>query len=154
MYLTTDPKDSNSIAAEPDDTLAERIGLLGHDLSKFADGLDPSDTVFSIFPTQPPGDHIHIIVKVRAAGGSGEKNRNIDAINEEIKAELKLLQPIVEAFLKNPELPIWVPPQHAMRDIQKFITDLIPTYGNLWVPADYLWSVPIPAYQTPVQVQA
>jgi len=53
-------KDSNPIA----DTLVERIGLLGHDLPKFADKLDPSETVFSIFPTQPPGDYIHIIVKI------------------------------------------------------------------------------------------
>ncbi|KAI0296510.1 hypothetical protein B0F90DRAFT_1745842 [Multifurca ochricompacta] len=58
------PKDSNPIAAEPDDTLIERIQLLGHDLSEFADKLDPSSTVFSIFPTQPPREYIHIIVKV------------------------------------------------------------------------------------------
>ncbi len=53
-----------SITAKPAGTLIERIGLLGHDLSKFADKLDPSKTVFSIFPTQPPRDYIHIIVKV------------------------------------------------------------------------------------------
>ncbi|KAM6497771.1 hypothetical protein JOM56_005719 [Amanita muscaria] len=58
------PKDSNSIAAEPDATLVRRIGDLGHDLSKFADKLGPSRTVFSIFPTQPPMDYIHIIVMV------------------------------------------------------------------------------------------
>ncbi|KAM6503866.1 hypothetical protein JOM56_000809 [Amanita muscaria] len=57
-------KDSNSIAAEPDYNLAERIGLLGHDLSKFADKLGPSRTLFSVFITQPPRDYIHIIVKV------------------------------------------------------------------------------------------
>ncbi|KAF8621216.1 hypothetical protein AX15_007961 [Amanita polypyramis BW_CC] len=58
------PKDPKSIAAKPSDTLVKRIGLLGHDLSKFADKLEPSDTVFSIFPTPPPRDYIHIIVKV------------------------------------------------------------------------------------------
>ncbi|KAF8338586.1 hypothetical protein F5887DRAFT_1236729 [Amanita rubescens] len=52
-------------------------------------------------------------------------------INEEIGEELKSLQPAVEAFLKNPELPIWAPPQHTMPDIHKFITELrIPTYPN------------------------
>ncbi|KAM6495491.1 hypothetical protein JOM56_008197 [Amanita muscaria] len=56
------PKDSNPIAAERS-TLVERIELLG-DISKFADELDPSETVFSIFPKQPPREHIHIIVKV------------------------------------------------------------------------------------------
>ena len=56
---------------------------------------------------------------------------NINVIDEEIQEELKSLQPVVEAFLKNPELPIWVPPQHAMPDIQEFITELgIPTYPN------------------------
>ncbi|KAK2465690.1 hypothetical protein APHAL10511_002234 [Amanita phalloides] len=58
------PKDSNPIAAEPEDTLVDRIGFLGHDLSNFADKLGPSRTVFSIFPTQSPRDYIHIIVKV------------------------------------------------------------------------------------------
>ncbi|KAM6496969.1 hypothetical protein JOM56_007442, partial [Amanita muscaria] len=56
------PKDSNPIAAERN-TLVERIELLG-DIPKFADELDPSETVFSIFPIQPPREHIHIIVKV------------------------------------------------------------------------------------------
>ncbi|KAF8341836.1 hypothetical protein F5887DRAFT_1062436 [Amanita rubescens] len=52
-------------------------------------------------------------------------------INEEIGEELKSLQPAVEAFLKNPELPIWAPPQHTMPDIHKFITELrISTYPN------------------------
>ncbi|KIL64993.1 hypothetical protein M378DRAFT_554864 [Amanita muscaria Koide BX008] len=56
------PKDSNPIAAERNN-LVERIVLLG-DISTFADELDPSETVFSIFPTQPPRGYIHIIVKV------------------------------------------------------------------------------------------
>ncbi|KAF8340989.1 hypothetical protein F5887DRAFT_1062542 [Amanita rubescens] len=60
-------KDSNSIAAEPDDTLGERIELLEDDLSKFADELKAVDSVFSIFSTQPPRDYIHIIVKAPAA---------------------------------------------------------------------------------------
>jgi len=57
-------KDSHPIAASPDDTLLERLGLMGRDLSTFADKLDPSRTVFSIFPTQPHTECIHIIVKV------------------------------------------------------------------------------------------
>jgi len=55
----------------------------------------------------------------------------MDVVNEEIEEELKSLRPAVEAFLKNPESPIWIPPQHTMPDIQKFITELrIPTYPN------------------------
>ena len=39
--------------------------MLNGILSKFADELvDPSETVFSIFPTQPDKNYIHIIVKV------------------------------------------------------------------------------------------
>ncbi|KIJ98266.1 hypothetical protein K443DRAFT_212907 [Laccaria amethystina LaAM-08-1] len=56
-------KDSIPMAAEPDDSLIERIRVLGRDFLKFADKLGPTKTVFSIFPTQPPRDHIHIIVK-------------------------------------------------------------------------------------------
>ncbi len=56
---------------------------------------------------------------------------NIDDIDDVIREELKLLQPVVEAFLGNPELPFWVPPQHTMPDIQKFIMELrVPTYPN------------------------
>jgi hypothetical protein len=57
-------KDSNPIAAEPCNTFVERIGLLGDDLSKFADEVEAVDCVFSIFPTQLPSDYIHIIVKI------------------------------------------------------------------------------------------
>ncbi|KIL69383.1 hypothetical protein M378DRAFT_21547 [Amanita muscaria Koide BX008] len=57
------PKDTNPIASKPRNDLVERIGLLG-DISKFADELDPSETVLSLFPIQPPREHIHIIVKV------------------------------------------------------------------------------------------
>ncbi|KAF8625763.1 hypothetical protein AX14_011547 [Amanita brunnescens Koide BX004] len=130
------PTDSNSVATKPANTLVERIGLLGHDLSEFANKLDPSDTVFSIFPTQPPRDCIHIIVKRPAPGGNGinitpsNSRVNIEDTNKEIEEELELLQPEIEAFLKNPERPIWVP-QHTMPEIQKFIMEhRIPTYPN------------------------
>ncbi|KAF8807199.1 hypothetical protein BYT27DRAFT_7031094, partial [Phlegmacium glaucopus] len=58
------PRDSDPIAAKPRNDLVERIGLLGDDLSKFADELEAVDSVFDTFPTQPPSDYIHIIVKV------------------------------------------------------------------------------------------
>lgn len=55
----------------------------------------------------------------------------IGVINEQIKAELKLLQPAVEAFLKNPELPTWVPPDNGMPDIHDFLAGLqMPMYRN------------------------
>ncbi|KAF8341835.1 hypothetical protein F5887DRAFT_1135823 [Amanita rubescens] len=57
------PRDSNPIAAKAD-TLAKRIRDLGPDFSKFADKLDPSEIVFSIFTKQPRREYIHIIVKV------------------------------------------------------------------------------------------
>ena len=55
----------------------------------------------------------------------------IDDIDEKIEQELISLRPAVELFLKNPELPIWVPPPFATPDIQEFIMKLrIPTYPN------------------------
>jgi hypothetical protein len=62
FHLPFQPKDSSPIAAKPAKTLAERIRSLGDDLSDFADNLDFSDTIFSIFPNQPSSEHIHIIV--------------------------------------------------------------------------------------------
>ncbi|KIK08898.1 hypothetical protein K443DRAFT_495753 [Laccaria amethystina LaAM-08-1] len=56
------PKELDSIAAKPSNTLIQRIRLL--DFSNFTDKLEPADSVFSIFPTEPPRDYIHIIVKV------------------------------------------------------------------------------------------
>jgi hypothetical protein len=60
------PKDSNLILA--DKTVAEHIRSLGDSLSKVADKLEPTDPLFSIFPSQPASEHLHIIVKVRATG--------------------------------------------------------------------------------------
>jgi hypothetical protein len=60
-----------------------------------------------------------------------ESTSGIDVINEQIEAELKLLQPVVEAFLKNPELPTWVPPDNGMPNIYDFLAGLqIPMYRN------------------------
>lgn len=71
-------------------------------------------------------------------GGDGKKiitssnsTMNVDDIDEKIEKELMSLQPAVELFLKNPELPIWVPPQFATPDVQEFIMKLrIPSYPN------------------------
>ena len=62
------PNDSNPILAKSADTLAEYIRSLGDSLSKVADKLDPTDPLFSIFPSQPPSEHLHIIVKVPDTG--------------------------------------------------------------------------------------
>ncbi|KAK2464549.1 hypothetical protein APHAL10511_003407 [Amanita phalloides] len=56
---------------------------------------------------------------------------DINVINRQIHAELMSLQSVVEAFLKNPELPTWVPPENATPSVHTFITGLrIPTYRN------------------------
>ena len=57
------PNDSNPITAKPADTLVERIESSG-----LSDQLDPTDPIFSIFPNQPPGGSVHVIVKVRDTG--------------------------------------------------------------------------------------
>lgn len=62
------PNDSNPITAKPADTLAARIRSLGDSLSQFANKLEPTDSLFSIFPNQPPSEHLHVIVKVPATG--------------------------------------------------------------------------------------
>ena len=62
------PKGSAPIFAMPDNTLLQRIKSMGDDLSVFADKLDPSDSIFSIFSTQPDTKYIHIIVKVGPTG--------------------------------------------------------------------------------------
>jgi len=62
------PHDSNLILAKPADTVAKHIRSLGDSLSKVADKLDPTDPLFSIFPSQPPSEHLHIIVKIRPTG--------------------------------------------------------------------------------------
>ena len=60
--LPFQPNDSNPITAKPADTLAERIE------SGLSDQLDPTDPIFSIFPNQPPGGNVHVIVKVPDTG--------------------------------------------------------------------------------------
>ena len=56
------------IFAMPDNTLRQRIKSMEDGLSVFADKLDPSDSIFSIFSTQPDKEYIHIIVKVPPTG--------------------------------------------------------------------------------------
>jgi hypothetical protein len=63
------PKDSDPIAAVPHNTLRQRIRSMGDDLPNFADKLDPSARIFSIFPRQPDREYIQIIVR---AGGKWE----------------------------------------------------------------------------------
>ncbi|KAF8224450.1 hypothetical protein L208DRAFT_1461528 [Tricholoma matsutake] len=56
---------------------------------------------------------------------------DIEAIDKEIKKELKLLCEVIETFLKNPEPPTWVPPNYVMPSNHKYLTNLrIPSYRN------------------------
>jgi hypothetical protein len=64
LISPSQPKDSNPIATMQADSLAERIGSMGDSLLKFADKLDPAESLFSIFSKQPPTEYIHIIVEV------------------------------------------------------------------------------------------
>ncbi|KAF8330667.1 hypothetical protein F5887DRAFT_1287113 [Amanita rubescens] len=59
-------KDSNPIDSRPGNTLVERIQSLGDGLSTFADKLEPTNRLFSIFSAKPPPDDVHIIVKLPA----------------------------------------------------------------------------------------
>jgi hypothetical protein len=121
------PSDSNPITAKPSDTLAERIG------SCLTDKLDPTDTIFSIFPTQPPGENVHIIVKVSQKRNITPKDLAVDieVIDKRIDKELESLRGVVETFLKNPEPSIWVPPDYVTPNNREFLTNLrIPSYGN------------------------
>jgi hypothetical protein len=55
------PKDSNPILHE---TVAEHIRSLEDSISRVADQLNPTDRLLSsIFPSQPPDEYVHVIVK-------------------------------------------------------------------------------------------
>ena len=58
------PRDINAIVAKPADTLVERLRSMGAHLSEFAEKLEPTDSLSNIFPTQPPMEHIQIVVKI------------------------------------------------------------------------------------------
>jgi hypothetical protein len=68
--LSLQPKDSNPIDVQPADSLAKSVRSLGDHLAQLADKLDPTDSLDIIFPSQPRGEHIHIIVRVKATGES------------------------------------------------------------------------------------
>ena len=60
-----------------------------------------------------------------------ELSLDIDAIDAMIDRELGLLRGVVETFLKNPEPPIWVPPNYTTPSYHDFLTSLqIPSYRN------------------------
>ena len=46
----------------PANTLPQRIRSMGDELSVFADKVDPSARIFSIFSRQPPREYVYIIV--------------------------------------------------------------------------------------------
>ncbi|KAF8346217.1 hypothetical protein F5887DRAFT_1073864 [Amanita rubescens] len=68
ILQNTDPhtlellKPKGSIPATPGNNLAERIWSLGYDRSKFADKLEPTNTISSLFSVDPPPNDIHIII--------------------------------------------------------------------------------------------
>ena len=56
---------------DPDDTLPERIGKRGADLSKFATRLSGGNRISDLFPQMPRNGHLHVIVVVPRAGEYG-----------------------------------------------------------------------------------
>src|SRR2546425_11037937 len=56
------------ILVKPSETLADRILLLGKDLTDFADKLDPADDVSEVFGEQPGTKSLHIIVQAPSGG--------------------------------------------------------------------------------------
>ena len=54
---------------------------------------------------------------------------DIDVINAKINKELESLRNVIEAFLKAPEPPTWIPPENASH--YEFLKNLqIPSYAN------------------------
>ena len=68
VKLVHQPKDSNPILTKPSDIATEYIRSLGDSISNVADKLEPLDPLISIFPSQPPIEHLHIIVKILPVG--------------------------------------------------------------------------------------
>ncbi|KAF8621280.1 hypothetical protein AX15_007910, partial [Amanita polypyramis BW_CC] len=125
-------KPKGAIEAEPEETLVERIGPLGHDFSKFAVKLGSSKTVFSIFPTQPPRDYIHIIIKVphiilkRKRDDPTDISRKLfDLWTKPAKWDLQHLK----EYLEKPLDPDWkIPLRHA--EWRAFlVTESIPAHA-------------------------
>ena len=56
---------------DPDETLPERIGKRGADLSKCATRLSGGNLISDLFPQTPRNDHLHVIVVVPRAGEYG-----------------------------------------------------------------------------------
>ncbi|KAF8352174.1 hypothetical protein F5887DRAFT_1093219 [Amanita rubescens] len=114
-----------------DDDFFRQLKLENHEEKEM---LEPWKSVLEHWKDQPPDrNHLHIIVKVppdkKRKIAPPEITLDFGTIDKQVQAELKLLRPAVEAFLKAPELPIWDPPDNFASDIKKFITGLqIPTY--------------------------
>jgi hypothetical protein len=88
---------------KPSRTLSQRVQELYLASSEISEELDDVDELFQIFPQQPPSTILHIFVTF-----------DIDIIDD-IEMELESLRGVVETFLKNPEPPAWVPPDHCRR---------------------------------------
>ncbi|KAF8344548.1 hypothetical protein F5887DRAFT_1283196 [Amanita rubescens] len=121
------PKDSNPIAATPADTLAKRIGSLGNRLSKFADKLEPTDSLFSIFSMQPPSDDVHIIVKAPATVDKSPRS----SVTEQTAVKRKHDDPI---DISDNLFYIWAIPVKQ---------DLEHLKGYLEEPLDPDWKIPL-----------
>ncbi|KIM47458.1 hypothetical protein M413DRAFT_200359 [Hebeloma cylindrosporum] len=101
-----------------------------------AEKLASWESVERYWSNQPPTKHLHIIVN--AAAGKQKINTtpqehavDIEVIDKRIHKELESLGGVVEAFLRNPEPPVWVPPDYVTADNREFLTNLqLPSYGN------------------------
>ena len=59
-YLSSlQPKEGNSINAKPKQTLPSRVATA----RESGEELEPTDSVLTVFPDQPPLDRLHIVVR-------------------------------------------------------------------------------------------
>ena len=65
-YLSSlQPKEGNSINAKPKQTLPGRVASA----RESGEELEPTDSVLTVFPDQPPLDRLHIVVRKPDTGG-------------------------------------------------------------------------------------
>ena len=93
------------------------------------------EKIFEVWPEPPPDDQLHIFVGRPATSKRNithtELALDIKIIDQKIKEELDSLRGMVETFLKNPEPPIWNPPDSVTPSEREFLTNLrIPSYRD------------------------
>jgi hypothetical protein len=80
-------------------------------------------------------DHLHFIVEPPVSNKRNiilpDAALDIETIDEKIHDELEKIRGKVETFLKNPEPPVWIPPNSATASNQEFLKNLqIPSYST------------------------